>query len=749
MDSMYLILVVVLFALAFSDLIVGVSNDAVNFLNSAIGSKAAPRYVIMILASLGILVGATFSSGMMEVARKGIFFPDQFFFSEIMIIFLAVMIADVILLDTFNTFGLPTSTTVSIVFELLGAAVAVSFIKISASGGNLADYINSATALKIIFGILLSIVVAFTVGTIIQYITRVIFSFSYVKNLRYYGSVWGAISVTAITYFILIKGAKGSSIISAENMAWIKDNTMLIIGVSLAFWTILMQFFIWFTRINILKIIVLIGTFALAMAFAGNDLVNFIGVPLAGFSSFKAFVAEPGAVASEFLMTSLTGKVQTESYLLVVAGLVMAVTLWFSKKAKTVADTEINLSRQGDGYERFGSSPFSKNLVRGSLSVMNTVNKVVPGFVKNFIDKRFVEVDKSTIPDENPESSFDLIRASVNLTVASILIAFATSLKLPLSTTYVTFMVAMGTSFGDGAWGRESAVYRISGVLSVIGGWFLTAFAAFVAAFTFAYIIHYGGMVAIVILIIVAVVFIVKTHAIHKTRESEKEIEKDADLEDDKQLVPADVIAKSAKNIRQTIEKLSQLYNDIILGLASEDRKALKKTRKEVNELGKKTKKLKNKIPVTINNLGEESLEIGHYYVQVLDYLREMVHCLSFTSDAVYEHIDNNHSGISEEQSAELKELVAGIQEMLRDVYLCIKEHNFDQIDAVIEKQQLVLNRVGSLNRTQLKRIKKGEASTRNSMLYIGILSETKNLLLHSVNLLKAERDFMINKRVV
>lgn len=746
MESMYLILVVVLFALAFSDLIVGVSNDAVNFLNSAIGSKAAPRYVIMILASLGILVGATFSSGMMEVARKGIFFPEQFYFSEIMIIFLAVMIADVILLDTFNTFGMPTSTTVSIVFELLGAAVAVSMIKIASAGGGFADYINAATALKIISGILLSIVVAFTVGTIIQYVTRLIFSFNYVRGLKYYGSVWGAIAITSITYFILIKGAKGSSLISADQMDWIKENTMLIIAGSFVTWTILLQLITWITKINILRLIVLVGTFALAMAFAGNDLVNFIGVPLAGFSSYKAIIAEPGASPDTFLMTALNGKVQSETYLLVLAGLVMAITLWLSKKARSVTDTEINLSRQGDGEERFGASVFSKNLVRGSLSIFKTIDKVVPGFIKSFVNKRFIEVDKSTLPDENTKSSFDLIRASVNLTVASILISFATSLKLPLSTTYVTFMVAMGTSFGDGAWGRESAVYRISGVMSVIGGWFLTAFSAFVAAFTFAYIIYYGGPIAIGILILLAAFFVIKTHAIHKRRASAKADEdQEIEFEVDKAIDSTEVLDKSLKTIRKTIEKISITYHDIITGLSMEDRKSLKATNKEVQELNKKSKKLKNKIHVTINNLPEESIDTAHHYVQVLDYLREMAHSVSFVSANVYEHIDNNHNGISPAQSDELMQLVSGVQELLSDVMAIIKEQNYNEMEALVGKQQALLDQIATLNKVQLKRIKRGDSNTKNSLLFLGILSETKNLLLHTINLLKSERDFNVH----
>ncbi len=746
MDNMYLILVIVLFALAFSDLIVGVSNDAVNFLNSAIGSKVAPRYVIMILASLGILVGATFSSGMMEVARKGIFFPEQFFFTEIMIIFLAVMIADVILLDLFNTFGLPTSTTVSIVFELLGAAVAVSLIKIYDAGGELSTYINSAKALLIIAGILLSIVIAFTLGTIVQYITRIIFSFNYHKNIRFYGAIWGAISITAIAYFILIKGAKGSSFISPATLDLIKTNTMLIILVSFLCWTILLQLIIWFTRINILKIIVLVGTFALAMAFAGNDLVNFIGVPLAGFSSYQAFIAEPGADPSQFLMTSLTGKVHTDTYLLVIAGLIMAATLWFSRKARTVAETEINLSRQGDGDERFGSSPFSRNLVRGSISMFKTVNLFAPNFAKTFIDKRFKQIEKTKKDDQKEKSSFDLLRASVNLTVASILISFATSLKLPLSTTYVTFMVAMGTSFGDGAWGRDSAVYRISGVTSVIGGWFLTAFVAFIGAFTFAYIIHLGGIIALAILIIIAVIFIIKTHAIHRKNETEKQ--KDKELEVNIELSHADVLRKSSENIIQTLETISNAYSETIYGLAEEDRKRLKMAKEDVEELNKKVKKLKNNIHHTIYHLREDFIETGHYYVQVLDYLREMAHCLTFISAPVFEHIDNTHRGLSPEQIEEFKKVSSDVSKLFAAILSLFRGQKFDEIKMVIDRQREILKYIGKLNRIQLKRIKHGEAGTKNGLLYLGVLSETKNLLLHTINLVKAERDFVLFNKI-
>ncbi|MEN8249618.1 MAG: inorganic phosphate transporter [Bacteroidota bacterium] len=740
--DIYLILVIVLFALAFSDLIVGVSNDAVNFLNSAIGSKAAPRYVIMILASLGILVGATFSSGMMEVARKGIFFPDQFFFSEIMIIFVAVMLADVILLDLFNTFGMPTSTTVSIVFELLGAAVAVSLVKIYDAGGELSEYINSAKALAIIAGILLSIVVAFTVGTIIQYLTRIIFTFDYDKYLKYYGSIWGSIGITAITYFILIKGAKGSSFITPETLDQIKSNTMLIIGFSFLAWAILLQLIIWFTRINILKVIVLIGTFALAMAFAGNDLVNFIGVPLAGFSSFKIINATPGADPTSFAMSALAGKVPTDTYLLIIAGVVMAITLWLSKKARTVTRTEINLSRQGAGEERFGSSAFSRNLVRGSVSMSNSFNKVIPGFIRSFLDKRFSVVDRTKLKGEE-KSSFDLLRASVNLTVASILISFATSLKLPLSTTYVTFMVAMGTSFGDGAWGRESAVYRISGVTNVIGGWFLTAFAAFVGAFTFALIIFYGGTIALTALVLLAAFFIIKTHALHKRKEKEKEKESSKETDIETELLYSDVLKHSSEKILDTLEGITISYKTIIDGLATEDRKKLKEAKKDVKTLNKKVKKHKASISNTIVNLSEENIEAGHFYVQILDHLREMVRSLAFISIPVYEHIDNAHKGLNDDQIEEFQRISSDVNILFMHIMPLIREHNLGEVQGIIEKQQEILDSLIALNKVQIKRIKHGVTGTKNGVLYLGVLTETKSLLIHTINMVKAQRDFI------
>jgi len=443
METIYLIIVVLLFLLAASDLVVGVSNDAVNFLNSAIGAKVAPFKVIMLIAGLGVLVGSVFSSGMMEVARKGIFNPGEFYFSEIMIIFLAVMVTDVILLDAYNTIGLPTSTTVSIVFELLGAAVGMATIKIIMNDDitSIAQFINSSKALAIISGILVSVVIAFSVGAIIQYIARILFSFNYEKRMKYLGALWGGISFTALTYFILIKGAKGASFMSEQTIDYFQHNASIILAASFVGWTVILQVLYLIFRINILKIIVLVGTFSLAMAFAGNDLVNFIGVPLAGYNSWQIFSSAEGGVATDFLMTGLAGKVNTPTIFLALAGVIMVITLYTSKKAKSVVKTSLDLSRQVEGDERFKPNWFSKALVRSSMNFNQTLRAIVPNPVINFIERQFEPV-KAKMKEKDPPA-FDLIRASVNLTVASVLIALGTSLKLPLSTTYVTFMVAI------------------------------------------------------------------------------------------------------------------------------------------------------------------------------------------------------------------------------------------------------------------------------------------------------------------
>ncbi|MDX2442901.1 MAG: inorganic phosphate transporter [Bacteroidales bacterium] len=749
MGNMYLFFVVVLFALAISDLIVGVSNDAVNFLNSSIGSKAAPFKVIMIIAALGILVGATFSSGMMEVARKGIFHPDQFYFGEIMILFLAVMLTDIILLDVFNTYALPTSTTVSIVFELLGAAVAISIIKISRAAGDagsLANYINSSKALAIILGILISVIVAFSVGALIQYLTRILFSFRYAVSFKYFGAIWGGLAITAITYFILIKGLKGSSFASYELANgeilkdWVNHNTISIIGFSFLGWTIFLQVFSWIAKLNILKMIVLVGTFALAMAFAGNDLVNFIGVPLAGYESYKAFIAS-GQEPGQLLMESLAGPVKTPTGFLLVAGLIMVITLWLSKKARSVTATTLDLSRQDEGSERFESSTVAQVIVRQFIGLGNAIAFIVPASVRKWVNNRFerTEYDKMK---QDKGVSFDLIRASVNLTVASILIAIGTSLKLPLSTTYVTFMVAMGTSLADRAWGRESAVYRITGVITVITGWFFTALIAFTVAFVIAIILFYLKIIGVILLSTLAVIFIIRTHAIHKKREEEKN-RKDNLEEADGPLDIKNITNACKENIIEILSDSAKAYNKSIEAVVEENRKKIKKASSEIRKLNKKSKELKDSLHLVITRLQEDSLESGHYYVQVLDYLRETAHCLTYISEPIFLHIENNHPPIAPKQVEELLEIKEEITQLFHMSEQIILSDDYNKLDVVLDQQQVIIDNIQKYRKGLIKSLKKEALSTKSSMLFMEILNESKNLALYVINIIKAQRDFV------
>jgi phosphate/sulfate permease len=751
METIYLILVAVLFLLAISDLVVGVSNDAVNFLNSAIGSRVASFKVIMVIAAAGVFVGASFSGGMMEVARKGIFNPQYFTFENIMIVFLAVMLTDVILLDLFNTFGLPTSTTVSIVFELLGAAIGVALIKsINNPDMALSEYINSAKALAIISGILLSVIISFTVGMIVQYITRLLFSFNFQRRLKYFGAIWGGIAITAITFFLIVKGAKGATFMSNEVQTWISENSKLIILYSFIFWTVLIQLLYWIFKFNILKVTVLAGTFALAMAFAGNDLVNFVGVPLAGFESFKIFMAEGGGSNADMLMGSLAGEVATETYLLVLAGLVMVITLWTSKKAKRVVKTSLDLGRQAEGEERFGSSFFARSIVRGSMAVSKSFEKVIPSKVNAFMDRQF---DSSIYEEEGRKlgkdaSSFDALRASVNLVVASILIAFATSMKLPLSTTYVTFMVAMGTSLADRAWGRESAVYRITGVISVIGGWFFTAFSAATVAFIMVNIMMLGGFYAIFALVILAAYMGYRTHGISKKQDMEQKRFGELEIEEvNGEILSEKVLEKCRTSVSKILLDISRLYSNSLNYFESEDRKHLKETTKEIASLNKRTKKLKSNIYNTVRKLQEGSIESGLYYVQVIDYLRETVHSLTYISNPCFDHIDNNHKVFSAEQFADLNILDSKIRSLITKADNMIDQSDFTNLQNLTDEQSKLIELIKGLRKKQLKRIKKEKAGTKISMLYLSILHQTQIMLLHLVNLLKAQRDFVANTK--
>lgn len=741
METYYLFIIGILFLLAASDLMVGVANDAVNFLNSAIGSKVAKRHWILLVASAGVLVGSVFSSGMMEVARKGIFRPENFYFTEIIVIFVAVMITDVIVLDFFNTFGLPTSTTVSLVFELLGSAVAISIFKImnteSETISNLGNYINSGKALAIISGILSSVVIAFVIGMVVQYIARLLFSFNYQKNIKYVGGIWGGIAMTAITYFIMMKGVKATTLISKETIKYISDHSFSIILYSFLVWTVVFQLLISLFKLNVLRFIVLMGTFALALSFAGNDLVNFIGVSMAGLKAYQIHAANPDIAPESLKMTEFAGEVSINFLYLFIAGLIMVITLWTSRKARTVTNTEVGLARQDAGMERFGSTQFSRIIVRIARRFAEHIDKVTPHFIRKFVAKQF---DTSKAPRySNPKDapSFDLVRASVNLVMASILISSATSLKLPLSTTYVTFMVAMGTSLSDKAWGRESAVYRITGVITVIAGWFFTAFVTFTVAFGIATALYFGKAPALIILLAIVTGLLIKSHLLHKKKTKQ--------LVDEEIVDEVNIVNRCTNEIRKYLKQSIKVYNRTIDGLTTENRRQLKEVNEEVEALNLEAKKLKYNVYNVLKQLEADSIETGHYYVQVIDYLRELAHSLEFVSRPSLQHVENQHKGLTSEQASELKDLSNQLSDLFDDILEMIKQNDYTRVPDAIKKQQDILEDLNKIRKKQVKRIKQGETGTRNSVLYLGLLNEIKNLLLHTINILKAQRDFILS----
>ncbi|MGD8779997.1 MAG: inorganic phosphate transporter [Ignavibacteria bacterium] len=733
--DLFLIVVIVLFVLAISDLIVGVSNDAVNFLNSAIGSKVAPRHIIMIVASIGILVGTTFSSGLMEVARKGIFHPDQFLLPEIMVIFLAVMLTDVLLLDLFNTFALPTSTTVSIVFELLGAAVAVSMLKIYSENQSLSDlirYINTGQALAIISGILLSVAVAFSSGTIIQFFTRLIFTFDYEKKIKRYGAIWGGIALTAITYFILVKGAKGSSIITSDTQNWIKENTQLILIGSILFWGIILQILLLFTKINILKPIVLVGTFALALAFAANDLVNFIGVPLAGLSSYS--IGLDSANPLTLTMEALKEPVQSNTLLLLLAGITMVVTLWFSRKARSVTKTEVNLGRQAEGFERFDSSLLSRAIVRFNISIFDFFRKAVPQPVQDFIQSRFDNTQFEEISKNSRDvPAFDLLRASVNLMVASMVISFATSLKLPLSTTYVTFMVAMGSSLSDKAWGRESAVYRVTGVLTVIGGWFFTAFIAFSVAAIFATIIFFFKLPATIVLALIAGVIVIRTHILHKKREEEQEQLEVAFF--DSKLDTKKSLEKFIEQSVDIISSVKNIINETFKGLDKENREILRGTKKHVKELKKKNNKLVSNIFISLKTLPESDVKKDRRYGKIIASMQNIFQSTKNIATESFDHLDNNHKKPTSQQLKEIHVLQDLLKSEIEETSRILSEKDFNNTQKIDDLINVLNDRIREFDENQLLRIKQGSSTNKGSMLYLDILGETENISSNVKNL--------------
>ncbi len=742
METIYFVIVAILMVLAVSGLVVGVSNDAVNFLNSAIGSKAAPRKVILTIASLGIIIGAMTSSGMMEVARSGVFHPEMFSFRDVMMLFLGVMFANVILLDLFNTFGLPTSTTVSLVFGLLGAAIAVASTKISADPtlviDDMSNFINSGSTMVIISAILASVIVAFITGAVVMYISRLIFTFRYHNILRRFGSLWCGIAFTAIAYFALFKGLKGSGFVNPDFMQMIADNMMVALLVVWAGSSVLM-FILQLIKVNILKATILAGTFSLALAFAGNDLVNFIGVPIAGLDSYNIVNAAGGDPS--MLMEQLNEPVAANKWLLVASGLIMVFTLWTSKKAKSVSDTEINLAKQDEGAERFGSTIFSRSIVRVALSFNKWYENVMPESFQRAVNKRFIPLKPK---EKAGRAQFDMIRATVNLTVASILIASATSFKLPLSTTYVTFMVAMGSSLADKAWGRESAVYRITGVITVIAGWFVTALVAFILALVVAYALMWGGTIAIIIISALCVFMFIQSNIIHKRREAKAHKPEEITVVEGGNT--KEIMHNIVTDISDNMTRTTEIYSKTILATLNEDRRTLREMVRESNDFFYNARDRKYSVLSTLQKLQDNYIEAGHFYVQVIDYISEMTKSLVHITRPCFEHIDNNHKGFNEEQVTDLLRINDDVSAIYTHINNMLVTNDYKELDLILEMRDDLFDTIADAIKNQLRRIQVKATSTKASMLYLTILNETKTMVLQSRNLLKSQRSFVENQ---
>ncbi len=738
MDNIYLFMLIAITVLAVADIVVGVSNDAINFLNSAIGSKAISLRTIMIVASLGIFIGAVFSSGMMEVARKGIFVPAQFEFGEIMLIFMAVMITDILLLDFFNTLGLPTSTTVSIVFNLLGAAVVMALIKISANDAqtfaDLGTYINKEKAITIISGIVLSVFIAFSVGALVQWVSRLIFTFNYKKKIKNFGMLFGGIALTAITYFIFLKGLKGTPYYE-EMKSVVEGNEIFIILGSFVFWTLFSYIFEKVTKKTVLLVVIAVGTFGLALAFSGNDLVNFIGVPMAAYHSYEAWIA--GGMDTTMSMAVLDKKVPAEPLLLFIAGSIMVLTLWFSKKAKTVAETELSLSRQGDTHEKFQPNTLSRAVVKGSSALSSLFGVIVPSSVQEKIGKSFEKPDAPMLTkDQSIDApAFDMIRASINLMVAGVLIAIATSMKLPLSTTYVTFMVAMGTSLADRAWGRESAVYRVAGVLNVIGGWFGTALGAFIAAGTVVFFINWNPRVMTPILLLTTAYLLYRNYKSHKNK-STKIADEDSLTEAGSSSVQG-IIHESASNISNVVKRGNKIYSNAVKGLAKQDLSLLKKNKKQIAKLSDEVDSLRDNIFYFIKNLDETSVRASSFYINILGYLQDMTQSLEYISKVSHKHVNNNHQKLKFNQIKELKEVDNSIEELFNDTNATFKSGTFEEIGNILNRKRDILNLLTEKIQKQVERTRTEESSPKNTTLYFGVLLETKDLLTATMNLLE------------
>lgn len=732
--------------LAIFDLLVGVSNDAVNFMNSAVGAKVARYRTIIIVAAVGVFAGAILSNGMMDIARHGIFQPANFSFYEIMCILLAVMVTDVVLLDVFNTLGLPTSTTVSMVFELLGGTFILAILKIIGDETgllSLGDMMNTEKTLSVIMGIFLSVAIAFIAGTLVQYISRIIFSFNYKKHLSWTIGIFGGISVTSLSYFVLIKGLKSAPFMSAESLAWIDQNTTLLVAGCFVFFTLLMQILHW-CKVNVFRIIVLLGTFALALAFAGNDLVNFIGVPLAGFSAYTDYVANSnGAGIHDFMMSSLMSSAKTPAIFLLASGIIMVYALATSKKAKNVIKTSVDLARQEEGDEMFGSSALARTIVRRATTINEFMVKVIPVGMRRWIDSRF---NKDEVILENG-AAFDMVRAAVNLVLSGLLIIIGTTMKLPLSTTYVTFIVAMGSSLADRAWGRESAVYRITGMLSVIGGWFITAFVAFTICALVTAIMFYTSFVGMFIFICVAVFLLVRSNIKYSKKEK-------AEQQDDtfKRMMAskdkAEVLSLLRLHVKETltdyINYTEQAYMQVTDGFINEDLKQLKKVMSSTDDQKKMLKKRRRKeilglrrIPIPI------AIEKNTWFHLGSNSCEQMLYCLKRICEPCKEHVDNNFNPISKDCIAEFLPIREELCQLMDRTQTVIENNNYAEADDILVKGDALKNKISALRKQQMNRMQEADStSLKASMVYLNILQESQELVSIWRHLLRASRFF-------
>ncbi len=744
MNEIYLAFVVFLFVLAVFDLMVGVSNDAVNFLNSAIGAKVAKFRTIIIVASVGVFLGATMSNGMMEIARHGIFHPAMFSFKELMFIFLAVMISDVILLDIFNNLGLPTSTTVSMVFELLGGTSAFVLLKLSndTTGLTVGDLMNTEKALGMIMAIFVSVAIAFFFGILLQYISRLVFTFTYKKNLKWKIGIFGGIATTAIIYFMLFKGMKSMTFITPEVQSFIKENTLSILGLCLAVSTLIMQT-LFFLKVNVFKILVLMGTFALAMAFAGNDLVNFIGVPLAGYSSYTDFVSSGAGDPSSFMMSSLDGPAKSPLIFLITAGAIMVFSLATSKKARNVIKTSVDLSRQSEGDEMFGSSKIARVLVRFSNNTANFFNDVVPDKVKAWCDSRF-NSDDAKLPEG---AAFDEVRATVNLVVAGLLIALGTSLKLPLSTTYVTFMVAMGSSLADRAWGRESAVYRVTGVVSVIGGWFITAGAAFILCFLIAMLMHIGGFVAACVLMALAVFLLIRSNINYRKKAEEEK----GDVTFNQMMLSTDkseILKLLSRHISDSqsdfLEYVNTTFRQITDGFIKENLGMLHKAEDTMRRKREELKNCRRKEMIGFRKIDPEvAMEKNTWFHLGRNSCEEILYCLRRIADPCEEHVDNNFAPLSQNQIKEYIPLRDTVLFLLRRTEKILRIGSYEEVDEVRHEAEELKDCLEKAREAQMQRMQSTKENITVAYLYLNLLQETRELTSSLRHLLRASKGFM------